>query len=72
MLHGVERMTPDLDLSIDMTKSNVNKFLEIMEELGLSPRVPRQRLQWLSESGKFWHAARPARQALKGKRRKTG
>lgn len=40
VLHGVERMTMDLDLSVDMAESNLKKFLRIMKELGLVPRVP--------------------------------
>ncbi|MBD3315891.1 MAG: hypothetical protein GF344_08905 [Chitinivibrionales bacterium] len=39
-LHGVERMTLDLDISLDLTQQNVRKFLEVMQRLGLKPRVP--------------------------------
>jgi hypothetical protein len=39
-LHGVERMTLDLDISLDFTNENVRRFLEVMEKLGLEPRVP--------------------------------
>ena len=40
VLHGVERMTLDLDLSLAMKTSNLQLFLDIMKELKLSPRAP--------------------------------
>jgi hypothetical protein len=40
VLHGVERVTLDIDLALDMDPANVEKFLHIMDELGLQPRVP--------------------------------
>src|SRR4030042_1898122 len=40
VLHGVERMTLDLDLSVDMDESNLKRFLHAMEKLGLTPRAP--------------------------------
>ncbi|OGQ37182.1 MAG: hypothetical protein A3F16_05695 [Deltaproteobacteria bacterium RIFCSPHIGHO2_12_FULL_43_9] len=39
-LHGVERFTVDIDLSLHMTKSNIKKFIEVMKQTGLRPRVP--------------------------------
>lgn len=38
--HGVERMTMDLDISLDMVPENVRRFLETVRELGLVPRAP--------------------------------
>ena len=38
--HGVERMTMDLDISLDMEKSNVERFLEAVKALNLTPRAP--------------------------------
>ncbi len=38
--HGVERMTMDLDISLDMELGNVHRFLETVRELGLVPRPP--------------------------------
>lgn len=38
--HGVERMTMDLDISLDMEPGNVQRFLETVRELGLVPRAP--------------------------------
>ena len=40
VLHGVERVTLDIDLALDMDPENVEKFLYAIHELGLQPRVP--------------------------------
>ena len=40
VLHGVERLTLDLDLALKMTKENLEKFLRTIHKLGLQPRVP--------------------------------
>lgn len=40
VFHGVERMTMDLDISLDMEPGNIKKFLAAVENLGLKPRVP--------------------------------
>ncbi len=40
VLHGVERVTMDLDLAIDMTPNNLKPFFEVMKQFGLTPRVP--------------------------------
>ncbi len=40
VLHGVERMTVDLDLALDFDPGNVKKFNATITELGLIPRVP--------------------------------
>jgi len=39
VLHGVERVTLDIDLALDMEPANVEKFLQVMQQLGLRPRV---------------------------------
>ncbi len=60
VLHGVVRMTADLDLIVDMDKSNLARFISSMNELGFRPRVPVQledfisaekREQWKQEKG---------------------
>jgi hypothetical protein len=38
--HGIERMTMDLDISLNMEPVNVRHFLSAVKELGLTPRVP--------------------------------
>ena len=40
VLHGVERVTLDVDLALNMEPANVEKFLQVMEKLRLQPRVP--------------------------------
>jgi hypothetical protein len=40
VLQGVERVTLDLDLSLNFSASDVRKFLDVMQEFGLTPRAP--------------------------------
>ncbi len=40
VLHGVERMTLDLDLSLQMSEENLRKFLQIMDMFNMTPRAP--------------------------------
>jgi hypothetical protein len=40
VLHGVERVTMDVDLAVLMAPGNLRAFLVVMERLGLRPRVP--------------------------------
>ncbi|MEI8233128.1 MAG: nucleotidyl transferase AbiEii/AbiGii toxin family protein [Verrucomicrobiota bacterium] len=40
VLHGVERMTMDVDLAIEETPENVRRFLAAMTAIGLTPRAP--------------------------------
>lgn len=40
VLHGVERVTMDVDLAVLMQPSNLGRFLKVMQQLGLKPRVP--------------------------------
>jgi hypothetical protein len=40
VLHGVERATMDLDLSVRLESSNVRSFLNVIKSLGMTPRVP--------------------------------
>ena len=40
VLHGVERATMDLDLSVRMSPDNLSKFLSVMSRLKLVPRIP--------------------------------
>jgi len=40
VLHGVERMTMDIDISLDMTKENLDKFIRSVNRLNLVPRAP--------------------------------
>lgn len=40
VLHGIERMTMDIDIALDMDEGNLKKFLKAIDILGLVPRVP--------------------------------
>jgi len=40
VLHGVERLTMDVDLAVLMAAPNLRAFLVVMERLRLRPRVP--------------------------------
>jgi hypothetical protein len=40
VLHGVERVTMDVDIAVATDPTNFAKFLSVMEKLGLKPRVP--------------------------------
>ncbi len=39
-LHGLPRMTADLDLVLDLQRENLKRFLVVMEQLGYRPRLP--------------------------------
>jgi len=39
-LHGIPRMTADVDLFVDLEKANANRFLAAMKALGFVPGVP--------------------------------
>ena len=40
VLQGVERLTMDLDTAVSLEKNNLKKFIDVMAELGLVPRLP--------------------------------
>ena len=40
VLHGVERLTIDLDLSVDMSTDNLIRFLEVLKRNNMVPRAP--------------------------------
>jgi hypothetical protein len=40
VLHGVERVTMDVDIAVAMAPENFTKFLDVIDRLGLKPRVP--------------------------------
>lgn len=40
VLHGVERATYDIDLSVSFEKSNLEKILLVVRKFGLKPRIP--------------------------------
>jgi len=59
-MHGVPRMTYDLDLLVDMEDGNLRTLLGILDGWGFRPRVPvnaldladgRKRTEWIREKG---------------------
>ncbi|MDD7985714.1 hypothetical protein PQO01_12205 [Lentisphaera marina] len=40
VLHGVERLTMDIDIALNFDRANVQKFLGIMNDLSMQPRAP--------------------------------
>jgi predicted nucleotidyltransferase len=57
-LHGVPRMTADLDLLVDLSSPNLATLILVFEELGYKPRLPvpagalldpEQRRKWVEE-----------------------
>ena len=40
VLHGIVRLTADLDLMISLDRKNVTKYLEVMKEFGYKPKLP--------------------------------
>jgi hypothetical protein len=40
VLHGVERLTVDLDLALSMSRDNLKKFLSVMKKVNMVPRAP--------------------------------
>jgi len=40
VLHGVVRLTADLDLIVELTNENLNKFISAINELGYKPKPP--------------------------------
>jgi hypothetical protein len=40
VLHGVVRLTADIDLIVEMSTENLQKFIAAMNELGYKPKPP--------------------------------
>jgi len=72
VLHGVVRLTADLDLMVHLEEGNLSKFVDIMNELGYRPKVPvkseefinaKTRATWINEKNmkvfSFFHPERP-------------
>ena len=60
VLHGVVRLTVDLDLMLEMSRENLAKFIATMNSLGYHPKVPvkaeefldpAKRKTWKEEKG---------------------
>lgn len=60
VLHGVERNTYDVDISLDMNHANILKIIEIAKKFNLQPRIPEpienlldetKRNNWIQNKG---------------------
>lgn len=51
-LHGVPRMTADLDVMVDLGEENVHRFIEMIVGLGYRPRVPVQPFDFLDPANR--------------------
>jgi hypothetical protein len=40
VLHGVERLTFDIDIAVDMSKENLDRFFTVLQALNFKPRLP--------------------------------
>jgi hypothetical protein len=55
VLHGVVRLTVDLDLMLKMNEKNLTKFVSAMESLGYKPKVPVKAVDFINpEKRKKW------------------
>ena len=72
VLHGVVRLTADLDLMVHLEDGNLRKFVNIMNELGYRPKVSvkaedlvsaENRARWINEKNmkifSFFHLEKP-------------
>lgn len=60
ILHGVERTTYDIDISVDLEVDNLKKIIEVCKRFNLIPRIPEPvenllipeiREKWVEEKG---------------------
>jgi hypothetical protein len=57
VLHGVVRLTVDLDLMVQLERANLTSFVEAMEALGYRPRVPVPAREFLEpENRRRWQS----------------
>ncbi len=49
-LHGIPRMTYDVDLLIDFEDKNINKFLSLLNEWGFRPKAPLNIMDFAEKS----------------------
>lgn len=51
-LHGVPRMTADLDLMVEMKEENLIKLIEVLEQLGYKPKIPVQSMEFVKRENR--------------------
>lgn len=55
VMHGVVRLTADLDLMVHLEEKNLAKFVEVMNELGYRPKVPVKAESFIDpENRRLW------------------
>jgi hypothetical protein len=55
VMHGVVRLTADLDLMVHLDEKNLTRFVEVMNELGYRPKVPVKAESFIDpENRKSW------------------
>lgn len=72
VLHGVVRLTADLDIMVHLEEGNLRKFVAVMNELGYRPKAPvkaedfvsaKNRKRWIHEKNmkvfSFFHPKKP-------------
>ena len=59
VLYGVHRTTMDLDILVDMTSSNIDKFWNLLHKMGYRPKVAVTVEDFKKEENrKFWQKAK--------------
>lgn len=71
VLHGVVRLTADLDIIVDLSPENVKRFIITIERLGYRPKIPvramdfalpEKREEWVEKKGMkvftFYHPSK--------------
>src|SRR3990172_1508827 len=73
VMHGVVRLTADLDLMLHLEEKNLRRFVDLMSELGYMPRIPVKaeglldvelRKQWAEEKNMLVFSFYHPRQAI--------
>lgn len=52
-LHGVPRMTSDMDIMIDLTPANIGRLIAAVEGLGFTPKIPQLAMSYLADADKL-------------------
>lgn len=65
VLHGVVRLTVDLDLYVEFSESNLGKFIKALSELGYRPKVPVNAMDFVSASNRrMWKEEKGMRELI--------
>lgn len=50
VLHGVVRFTADIDMMLDLSKANLDKFFKVLRQLDFTPKLP-VKMEALADEG---------------------